>query len=343
MSSLIHTGRSFYPVYKPWDGQPQENLLGCVEFGLGLKPHQDPRHVAVSLNSLGAPKQTEQWLSDRPVQWGRAEGFGYGHNGEVLFGSLVVPESELHDLERATLKAYVRIEWFLRHMGYPCYLRMWNFLARINDGEGDHERYRQFSAGRHRALALKPGFERELPAGTAIGTFEPGLVIYFLAGTSPGTQVENPRQISAYHYPRQHGPKSPSFARATLVGGGTGAGASTRLMVSGTASIVGHESLHPGDLLKQIDETLANIDALLAEALLVKGLRVNSPAAASGAVRAESLKLYLREAAHLAAVKPHLPRLLGANVPLLCLQGEICRRNLLLEVEGTYLLPSLHP
>lgn len=338
MSSLIHTGRSFYPAYKTWDGQPQENLLGCVEFGLGLKAGDDPRHVVVSLNSLQAPRQTELWLSDRPVQSGRAEGFGYGHNGEVLFGSLVVPESELHDLERATLKAYVRIEWFLQHMGYPCYLRMWNFLSRINEGEGDHERYRQFSAGRHRALALKPGFERELPAGTAIGTYEPGLVIYFLAGKSPGTQVENPRQISAFHYPRQHGPKSPSFARATLVGAGLGTGASPRLLVSGTASIVGHESLHPGDLLKQLDETLANIDALLASAL-----RINSPAAASGPVRAESLKLYLREAAHLAILKPHLPRLLGAETPLLCLQGDICRRNLLLEVEGTYLLPPQRP
>src|SRR3546814_14768858 len=75
---------------------------------------------------------------------------------------------------------------------------MWNFLAQINVGAEDHERYRQFSAGRNRALALKPDFERALPAATAIGMLEPGLVIYFLAGKQPGLPIENPRQVSAF-------------------------------------------------------------------------------------------------------------------------------------------------
>src|SRR3546814_7777072 len=140
---------------------------------------------------------------------------------------------------------------------------MWSFLAQINVGAEDHERYRQVSAGRNRARALRPDFERALPAATAIGMLEPGLVIYFLAGKQPGLPIENPRQVSAFRYPRQYGPKSPSFSRATLIGDG----ANARLLVSGTASVVGHESLHAGDLTAQLDETMANLDAVLASAM----------------------------------------------------------------------------
>ena len=127
----------------------------------------------------------EQWISELPVESGHEDGFGYSHNGEVLFGNIYLPEPELVDLERATLKLYVHIEQLLQRKGYPYCLRMWNFLAGINAGEGDHERYRLFSAGRARALALKPDFEQRLPAATAIGMSGPGLVVYFLAGPDP--------------------------------------------------------------------------------------------------------------------------------------------------------------
>src|SRR3546814_8116900 len=54
----------------------------------------------------------------------------------------------------------------------------------------------------------------------------------------------------------------PSFSRATLIGDG----ANARLLVSGTASVVGHESLHAGDLTAQLDETMANLDAQIGRA-----------------------------------------------------------------------------
>lgn len=328
MSATVFDSRSFHSVYAPWSGTAPANMLGCVEFGLGLQRIRDPRHVVVSLEHLSPPAHAELWLSDRPVEHGWFEEFGYSHNGEVLFGSLFLPESELVDLERATLKTYVRLEQMLQQLGYPHYLRIWNFLAAINDGEGDAERYRLFSAGRNRALALKPDFERWLPAATAIGMLEPGLVIYFLAGKRPGQPVENPRQVAAYHYPRVYGPKSPSFARATLIGAGDDG---ARLLVSGTASVVGHESLHHDDPQQQLDETMRNIDVLI-EHTLKTHFGGSAPA-----VRAESLKLYLRDAAPLGALQARLPRLRGNDAaPLLCLRGDVCRRDLLLEIEASY-------
>lgn len=335
MTAPIFNSRSFRGEYIVPTGAAgasagtlPERLLGRVEFALGARRPDDPRQVLVALESLDQPCWVEQWISALPVESGHEDGFGYSHNGEILFGNIYLPESELVDLERATLKLYVHIEQLLQRKGYPYCLRMWNFLAGINAGEGDHERYRLFSAGRSRALALKPDFEKRLPAATAIGMAEPGLVVYFLAGKQPGQPVENPRQVSAYRYPRQYGPRSPSFARATLIGTGT----ESRLLVSGTASVVGHESVHLGDPVLQLDETLANFDALIANALdhHFSGLP-------RSAVRAESIKLYVRDAGLMPTLRPHLDRVRGPDrAPLLCLHGDICRTDLLLEAEAVF-------
>ena len=85
------------------------------------------------------------------------------------------------------------------------------------------------------------------------------LQVYWLAARVAGTPLENPRQVAAYRYPRQYGPQSPTFARAML----PPAGSDMPLLLSGTASVVGHETRHPGDVLAQLDETFANLDSLL--------------------------------------------------------------------------------
>lgn len=328
MLSSVFNSRSIRCVYASLDTPDPQQLLGRIDFGLALERRDDPRHVVVSLDSLIDAPQSELWLSASPVQSGRHDGFGYSHNGEVLFGSVYVPESELLDLELETEKLYLRLEQLLQDLGYPHYLRIWNFLAQITHGAGDRERYRQFTAGRNRALALKSNFEDRLPAATAIGMLEPGLVIYFLAGKQPGMPVENPRQLAAYRYPRQYGPKSPSFSRATLIG----AGADARLLVSGTASVVGHESLHAGNLVAQLDETMVNLSAVLANAM-----QAHFPGLPASAACAENLKLYVRHAADLEHLRSRLPQLRGPGLaPLMCLRGDVCRDDLLVEVEGIY-------
>ncbi|MFA5938389.1 MAG: hypothetical protein WC809_03445 [Sinimarinibacterium sp.] len=345
MATTIFNSRSFRGEYiadtGTAAGEPPEGLLGRVEFALGARRPDDPRQVLVALESLDQPRWIEQWISALPVQYGRDNGFGYSHNGEVLFGNIYLPESELVDFERATLKLYVHIEQLLQQLGYPYCLRMWNFLAGINAGEDDHERYRQFSAGRSRALALKPDFERRLPAATAIGMAEPGMVVYFLAGKRPGQPVENPRQVSAYRYPRQYGPRSPSFSRATLIG----SGAASHLLVSGTASVVGHESVHLGDPIRQLDETLLNFDALLDNTLATHFAGLPRSAA-----RPESMKLYVRDAGLMEVLRPHLARVRGAGggggaggAPLLCLHGDICRSDLILEAEAVFRIDAALP
>lgn len=150
-------------------------------------------------------------------------------------------------------------------------------------------------------------------------------MIYFLAAKTPGIQIENPRQVSAFRYPPQYGPRSPSFSRAVLKRW-TGA---SHLFISGTASIVGHVSRHPRDPLAQLDETLANLEALLNHA--------NRFLQAS--IRLASIKLYLRPDLRAADVQQRLDERLGRDLPRLLLTGDICRDDLLLEIEGLGVSP----
>ncbi|MGQ0700029.1 MAG: chorismate transformation enzyme, FkbO/Hyg5 family [Panacagrimonas sp.] len=306
------------------DAPLSRDILAQIRFGTGAVRSSDPRQVHVALPQFDTVPVAEVWRSRVPVQHAWADGFGYAHNGEVLFGQLHLEEHEIADLDRATTRAYVRIDLLLRRLGYPCWLRIWNFLAHINRGEGDAERYRQFTKGRCHALALKPDFEIRLPAATAIGTHGSGMTVYFLAAREPGEQVENPRQVSAFRYPAEYGPRSPSFSRATLKHWPDG----IHLFVSGTASVVGHESRHPDDALAQLEETRRNFDALLQHAASLK------PSA--GPFRAASLKMFVRPDWHQPVLLSHARHLFGEDVPLLFLAGDICRRDLAIEIEGLF-------
>lgn len=265
-----------------------------------------------------AEARVEHWLSRTFVTRGSDDGIQHAENGEVLFGELHITESVLSDTETATYHAYSRIESFLAARGYPHLLRCWNFLHDLHRGTGDAERYKQFVAGRYRAWSSRPGFEYQLPAATVIGGAEPGLRIHFLAARQAGTPIENPRQTPAWKYPREYGPRSPSFARAMRKDWN----GESHLYVSGTASVVGHETHHAADAQAQLREIHTNIEALLAEA--------------GGNWRPCLLKLYARRSLDLPAAQTLALELWGAAAPLLWMQGDICRTDLLLEVEGVF-------
>jgi chorismate lyase/3-hydroxybenzoate synthase len=295
------------------------NVLACVVHGETAAFDTDPRRIHVALPLLEGAA-VELWESATPVRHGWQGDIGFAENGQVLFGQLRVPEAALDDAAAAAFEAYTRIAAFLDAAGYPATLRIWNFIPGITDGVGDDERYRQFVLGRYRALAQRAGFERELPAATAIGSRGGELLIYFLAAAVPGQQVENPRQLSAFRYPREYGPRSPSFSRANLLCWRDG----SELFVSGTASIVGHETRHVGAPQTQLEETLANIAALLEEADV------------SARWEAQSVKLYVRDAALFAQVQTRFDAAFVPAPTRLVLCGEVCRSGLDLEIEASF-------
>ncbi|MGQ0698855.1 MAG: chorismate transformation enzyme, FkbO/Hyg5 family [Panacagrimonas sp.] len=286
--------------------------LACFPFG-----------EVVPLTPL-RPAQAEAWFGSAPPRRGSRDVIAYAEDGTWLMSELRVDASASEDIEQAAFDAYRCLAAFNAASGYPHLLRVWNYFDRLNIGAGDDERYRRFCIGRYRAIA-QPGFESNLPAATVIGSDQPGLVLSFLAAREPGIQIENPRQTSAFRYPRDYGPIAPSFSRATLVG--------RHLLVSGTAAVVGHVTLHPNDALTQVDEIVANLEALLD--------RAAQPA--SGTWAAQALRLYLRNPADTDAVLARFAERLGSTAPIAVLRGDISRSDLMVEVEGVWTLETGHP
>ena len=191
----------------------------------------------------------------------------YASDGHWLHGWAEVDETSFEgSIHAAAQRAYADIFAVLASSATPHLLRLWNYLADITSLADGEERYRQFNAGRQQAFAdaQQSAFEGA-PAACALGHRGGPLRVYFLAGRQPPMVIENPRQVSAYRYPSDYGPRSPTFSRAAVVALG---GGSTVLFISGTASIVGHLSMHPGDVRRQTEETLTNIGTLCDEAVL---------------------------------------------------------------------------
>ncbi|HET9113003.1 MAG TPA: hypothetical protein VFN66_03935, partial [Burkholderiales bacterium] len=227
-------------------------------------------------------------------------------------------------LLEATESAYRQIGTLLDSSNYPHVVRFWNYMADINAETCELERYRQFNIGRQTALeARSRNVADHAPAACALGTASGKLSIAFLAGRKAPIAIENPRQISAYAYPVIYGPRSPSFSRAglaTLEG-------QEWLFISGTASIVGHASVHAGDVAAQTRETLTNIGAVLEQA---------NRQARQGQFHLSGLryKIYLRRSGDLEIVRAEFDAITG-GAEAVYLHADICRKELLIEIEAT--------
>ena len=309
------------PIYLTELNRPSGNLLAVIAYGRKEDapiPDKCP-HIRVDMEPLGGAALYEIWQGQSPVRYRREQDITLAEMDGVLFGALSM-DPGVGCFAAVTQAAYSRIFAITEQAGFPHLVRCWNYFPAITEQDGALERYHAFSLGRHEAFARASRRIESAPAACALGSAAGPFNILFLAARVPGQPIENPRQISAYKYPEQYGPKSPVFSRAMLssMGGNRG------LFISGTASIVGHASLHENDVAAQLEETLANIDALLREARRA-GLSENA---------ALQLKAYIRDPAMAPAVQQRVAHWLPPSGQLVCLKADICRKELLVEIEG---------
>lgn len=307
--------------------QAQNHILGIVGFGQRNNTAEDLGCpvVWVDMPVLNSKSVFEVWTSTEPVAHCNDNDIASTHNGEILYGSFEVHQLAGEDIESATFRAYSKVFDFIDRQGYSNLLRIWHYFPQINAPESGLERYRGFNVGRHEAFVAKGRMigNKTVPAACALGTNSGPLVVYFIAGKQPGNPLENPRQTSAYKYPEEFGPRSPTFSRAILVGSGK----EQTLFISGTASIVGHETLHDNDVAKQTRETLVNIQALFEQA----------KSAGFDALNLDhqlSLKVYLKYPEHLPLVRDQIIEAFGNMNQIVYFQADVCRADLLLEIEG---------
>lgn len=218
-------------------------------------------------------------------------------------------------------------------------IRTWIYIGDINGRTGAIENYQAVNQARRTVfaeLALpRPASAGDLPypASTGIGTAAGLLTLGLLTcrdrgGTIRTTALENPRQTSAFAYPRSASEIPPLFSRAVAVC----APREALILISGTASIVESRSVHHDSAAQQTSQTLANIAELLEPAVLA---RRGVPGAAAGCLAAlRGYIVYIKRAADVAAVRAVCGRMLPPGIPAVFVLADVCRPELLVEVEA---------
>jgi chorismate lyase/3-hydroxybenzoate synthase len=293
-----------------------------LSFGVGRDRASDARRIGIPLRQLGDDARFEIWSGPTVIGQHFAADLAIVASADhVVVHAEAVPDSGA-GISAITRVTYLELLAQVRKLGYPHVYRIWNFVPAINSGSGDTETYARFNAGRAEAYDQLALHHTSYPATTAVGSpVGSPFSVVLLASRAEPVAVENPRQISAYHYPRQYGPRSPAFARAMLLPTTTGA----TLFISGTASIVGHQSRH-ADITAQLTETLANIDELLQTSISQVPGCAPDPRG--------SWRVYLRNPDDRARAEVEVDRRLGGRDQAVYLQADICRRELLVEIEG---------
>lgn len=302
------------------------NVLAVFEFGQSPLNSLDPRHVPVALAQIDSPACLEVWRCRGPIKTGSWDALRFAQGEQLTMGHIALDWRSAGGMRSASKAAYDLLQSYLQQSPHPWPMKIWNYIPDINQGEGDDELYRQFCLGRADAVMIDPGDAPPLPAATGIGApaGEPALQIYFLSGALPGMDVENPRQVSAWRYPRQYGPRSPLFSRGTILK----LGSLPQFLISGTASVIGHETHHENQVANQLVESVRNVRSLLTE-----GQRLSGGSLAKLDEDA-LLKIYLRDPADFDTLNRTLRSEIPDSVARIFLQGDICRENLLTEIDG---------
>jgi enamine deaminase RidA (YjgF/YER057c/UK114 family) len=262
------------------------------------------------------------------IRWIHCSGIRSNHGVAGTYGKTT------HALEE------MREALLLAGCSFERVVRTWFYVGGITAPEGQTERYKEFNRAR-------AGFYQNLrfccsvplpiipqgiyPASTGIGMEGSEISVGCLALETESADtlvlpLENPQQTPAYAYHPKYSPESPKFSRAkSLVQGGH-----ITTWISGTASVVRSESRHLGDIEKQTQQTLDNIEQLLApENFAFHGIR------GGGATLRDlaKVRVYVKRVEDFAACRAICEQRLG-NVPSIYVVADICRPELLVEIEG---------
>jgi enamine deaminase RidA (YjgF/YER057c/UK114 family) len=218
-------------------------------------------------------------------------------------------------------------------------IRQWNYIeniAIVENVENAPQNYQDFNDVRARYYG-QVDFDRGYPAATGIGQDTGGVIVGFIAVSDSDIisvkPIANPGQIDAHRYSdmvlegSSEEKCTPKFERAKLVT----IGPRNYIYVSGTASILGEETVHLGDVEKQTLTTIDNIKRLFTRENQDKlGLDFDV-----AAIQFSHLRVYVKHQKDIPAVQKICDTELNCKSSLF-LESDVCREELLVEIEGVF-------
>jgi hypothetical protein len=214
-------------------------------------------------------------------------------------------------------------------------IRQWNYIEDILGVEEGKQHYQEFNdvrAGFYGNAFASSGY----PAATGIGTSGGGIMLEFIAMDSEQAvtkALNNPNQVAAHQYSpevlvgKANSHKStPRFERARYLE----TFGKKMIFISGTAAIVGEHTTGINHPAEQTKATIRNIQQLYAKKVLED---ING----SLYPKYGHARVYIKKTEDFASIQRMCKRYYG-DLPIVYLIADICRDELLVEIEGEVIL-----
>lgn len=234
---------------------------------------------------------------------------------------------------RQTEDAFARSEAILNAEGmdFSNVYRQWNYIERIiefdPDSQAKRQHYQIFNDVRSEYYS-RTDFHFGYPAATGIGMAAGGIIMDMIA--SRGNRIRhvpimNPDQLDAHCYTQyvlvgealkpSSERTTPKFERAKYVE----CGYNHSLYISGTAAIKGEKTIPSGDIAEQTRITLDNIAKLHYNDSHRRPYR--------------HMRAYVKDPRNIPIVE-RLCRQYFGDIPMQYLKADVCRENLVVEIEA---------
>lgn len=264
---------------------------------------------------------------DDHITFRRHGGFPYvvleNADGRFLFAGGLHGDVINFGIQQQSAEVFHMMGEVMRREGFPvnCIIRQWNYIEQITRFDGPDQHYQMFNNARADFYG-KTDWSNGYPAATGIGANLGGILVdldaaVFARPECYATPIDNKLQIAAHAYSdqvleaAQQKKATPKFERAKSM-----TFDDRRIVyISGTAAIRGEESLVGVGLGRQLHITMENIDQLIGKAKL------------------KMLRVYLKEKSFYEEARELLEGY-NLNIPISYMWADVCRDELLIEIEG---------
>lgn len=266
-------------------------------------------------------------------------------SGKQLWAGGIGTGNNKSDTRKAAEASFMLMKEILDNEGFVFdnIVRQWNYIGNILEIKNELQNYQVFNEVRNE-FYNDYRHVHCFPAATGIGMKHGGVILDFCAVADNNLvpkPVDNPNQVNAYEYGQQvlKGKTDrgkdikhpPQFERALLMAGKN----SSTLFVSGTASIIGQETIGINDIEKQTEITIDNINKLTDRnrmALMTGGDSDEEE-------RVILIRVYIRNQNDFGVVKSICEKSFP-EVPAVFVEADVCRDNLLVEIEAEVLIDN---
>lgn len=285
------------------------------------------KSVAVEIQSISGE-------SSGKLKYKNYKGLNYvlfeNKDDRFLFVSGIYENSRGLSVKKLSEKAFNKLLDILKNENYSIanIVRQWNYIENItNCTSSGKQNYQEFN--NVRSVYYGSHFEKTgYPAATGIGVKSGGIMIdvdVFNNSDIKSLKIDNKKQRPAYSYSKDVligiglEQTTPKFERARLLKFDN----ETFEYISGTAAISGEKTIGTS-FKEQLDVTLNNIAELLDSTLFYSN---------NGLYKLKSVRIYLKSLSYQMELLNILnDKLKGTEY--IVLETDICRTNLLLEIEG---------